>query len=569
MDIQSRLLNLINVLNGLDTRKKIGIIAGVLITVVAALVISVTLNKPDTQPIYTNLSREDINAMSRILAENSIEFSANADSGSLSVGPAMVGRSRMILAEHGLPSSQESGYELFDRMNTIGLTSFMQDVTNKRAIEGELVRTIQMIAGINSARVHIVMPEKNVYRRALGGAPTASVVLKTYGRLPSASIFAVRHMVAAAVPSLEVANVTIVDANGTLLTSSEMTATNKLVDLEREFEKEAQAKVASALGAHLGGENYRVSVTAKLNSDLRRSEETLFDPDSKVERSTQIVREAGSSQNKETSQATTIEQSLPDAASEGASGQSSLENNERREESTQYEINRKRVEVVSEGYAVEALSVALVVNKARITELLGANPSQSDIDGKLTDLEAIVRSALSISDDRGDKVTVSMVEFIPTEAEAAAGEPFSVMRLFSMHTGALINAVSLIIAAILFALLGIRPLLAFLNRSNPDPSPRVGTLPPNGRTAGAVSANNPALANAGAAGGNPALSMHGQAPANLASAGPGAESIEAIARQEAELRDKLEEFVSEGGQRSAIAIRQWLKQDGNPVTVDA
>ena len=568
MDIQARLLNLINVLNGLDTRKKIGIIAGIAISVVAALVISVTLNKPATQPIYTNLSREDINAMSRILAENSIEFLANADAGSLNVDPAMVGRSRMILAEHGLPSSQESGYELFDRMNTIGLTSFIQDVTNKRAIEGELVRTIQMIAGINSARVHIVMPEKNVYRRALGGAPTASVVLKTYGRLPSASIFAVRHMVAAAVPSLEVANVTIVDANGTLLTSAEMTATNKLVDLEREFEQEAQAKVASALGAHLGGENYRVSVTAKLNSDMRRSEETLFDPDSKVERSTQIVREAGSSQNKETSQATTIEQALPDAASEGASGQSSLENNERREESTQYEINRKRVEVVSEGYAVESLSVALVVNKARITELLGANPTQADIDAKLTDLEAIVRSALSIRDDRGDAVKVSMVEFIPTQAEAVAGEPFSIMRLFTMHTGALINAVGLIIAAILFAVLGIRPLLAFLNRANPDPAPRVGALPASGSRPGTAVAGSAELAGA-VPGANPALSMQGQGATSLTGLNPAAESIETIARQEAELREKLEEFVSEGGQRSAIAIRQWLKQDGNPVTVDA
>ena len=569
MDIQSRLLNLINVLNGLDTRKKIGIIAGVLISIVAALVISIALNKPATQSIYTNLSREDINAMSRILAENNIEFSANPDAGALSVGPAMVGRSRMILAEHGLPSSQESGYELFDRMNTIGLTSFMQDVTNKRAIEGELVRTIQMIAGINSARVHIVMPEKNVYRRALGGDPTASVVLKTYGRLPSASIYAVRHMVAAAVPSLEVANVTIVDANGTLLTSAEMTATNKLVDLEREFEKEAQAKVASALGAHLGGGNYRVSVTAKLNSDLRRSEETLFDPDSKVERSTQIVREAGSSQNKETSQATTIEQSLPDATAEGASGQSSLENNERREESTQYEINRKRVEVVSEGYAVESLSVALVVNKARITELLGANPSQADIDAKLADLEAIVRSALSVRDDRGDAVKVSMVEFIPTEAEIAAGEPFSVMRLFTMHTGALINAVGLIIAAILFALLGIRPLLAFLNRANPEQSQKVGALPSNGGAPGGGASGSQGLVGGAAPGANPALSMQGQSSVGLGASSPTAESIETIARQEAELREKLEEFVSEGGQRSAIAIRQWLKQDGSPMTVDA
>lgn len=552
MNLSERFLAVVNTLNGLDQRKKIALAAGLLISLTAAVLIGVTLNKPATHPLYMNLTREDLNSMARVLSENGIEFTSVAERGSIEVRPQSVAKSRMLLAEHGLPSSQESGYELFDRMNTIGLTSFMQDVTNKRAIEGELVRTIQMISGISSARVHLVMPEQNVYRRNLGGAPTGAVVLKTMGRLQSKSISAIRHMVASAVPGLEVENVTIVDADGTLLTSRDeglLGGTNRLVELERQFEREAAAKISAAIGAHLGGDNYRVSVTAKLNSDKRRLDETVFDPESRVERSVQVVRETGSSQNSETSESTSVEQNLPDAGPDlSASGQSSTENNERREELTNYEINRKQISVVSDGYSVEQLSVALVVNEGRIQQLLGEGADEAAREAKVSELEAIVRSAISASEDRGDRVTVSLVEFMDfAPASAPGGQSF--MSFFSLHAGAMINAAGLVIAAILFALLGIRPLLAFLSRQQAARQGADTMLPQRRADAGTASPSARAAALPSAA-------------TSVAPAGAGTPSVfEQAVSQEAQIRDQLENIVEQGEERAAMAIRQWLKED--------
>ena len=466
MNFKDSIEQVLQTLLALDARKKMALGGAVVVTLAAVILASVYVGKPVTSPLYTNLSKEDLNSMSRILSENGIEFVVVPESGAVEVATASTASARMLLAEHGLPSSQESGYELFDRVNTLGLTSFMQGVTNKRAIEGELVRTIQMINGVNSARVHLVMEEKNLFRRRAGAPPSASVVLKTYGKIPQRSVNAIRHMVSAAVPGLDTGNVTIVGSDGTLMTTKDDIAgsSTKLVEMEKEYERDVETKIASALGAHLGQENLRVSAAVKLNSDKRRIDETVFDPDSRVERSVQVVREAGTSENVESARPATIDQNLPEEEVAGGSGQSSLENSERREELTNYEINQKQISVVSDGYSVESLSISLLVNKERLAELLGGTPEQSDIEAKQTELEEIVRSSVSFSEERGDRLTVNLVEFMPVEASGFSEGDGALSSFFAMHMGAIFNMIGLITAAVLFALLGIRPLISFLGK---------------------------------------------------------------------------------------------------------
>ncbi len=559
MNFKDQLELFFNNLMALDGRKKIGLVMGLLVALVAATFIGSVFNKPVTAPLYSNLSREDLNSMSRVLSENGIDFVVQSEDGSVEVAPALTGRARMLLAEHGLPSSHESGYELFDRVNTLGLTSFMQDVTNKRAIEGELVRTIQMISGVNSARVHLVMAEKNVFKRNRGAKPSASVVLKTYGSLPSRSINAIRHMVAAAVPRLESDNVTIVGADGSLMTTKDdaIGGSTRLVELEKEFEHYAETKITSALGAYLGGENLRVSVTAKLNSDKRRTDETVFDPNSRVERSVQVVREQGTTENKETAQPTTVDQNLPDEDGLSGTGQSSLENSERREELTNYEINEKKTSVVSDGYQIESLSVALVVNKARLLELVGENPADGAIDAKLLKLTELVKSAISASDERGDKVTVSMVEFMPTPPDEVQDSQNGVTEFLAVHFGAILNVLGLIVAALIFALLGMRPLLAFLQRA---PSPGSQLVPLQDQAVGAI--------------GNGATSGSAQAVLqNGTQAGSGANSFDAaetelteLAARETQVREQLKTMISQNEDRAVSAIKHWLQEDHAPAS---
>ena len=593
MNIKEQIQVLLSNLAALDMRKKIALGVSLIVTMVAVIFISTQFNKPATAPLYSNLSREDMNAMSRVLSENGIEFLALSENGSIEVPPELTAQARMLLAERGLPSSQESGYELFDRVNTLGLTSFMQDVTNKRAIEGELVRTIMMISGVNSARVHLVMPDKNVFRRNRSAPPSASVVLKAYGSLPGRSTNAIRHMVAAAVPGLETGNVTIVGSDGTLLTSKDdaIGGSSRLVELENEFELEARNKIAAALGAHLGGENLRISVTAKLNSDKRRIDETVYNPDSRVERSVQVVREAGSTENKETASPTTIDQNLPDEDAPAGSGQSSLENSERREELTNYEINEKRISTVSDGYVIEKMSVALVVNKLRLLELLGSNPDQAAIDAKISELTEIVKSSASISDERGDVVTVNLVEFMPVESEVAAGGGMGMMEFAAMHFGAILNVFGLITASIIFALFGIRPLLAFLSKGDgseaPASPPMLGSNPDieidpdllsNPDLLGGMDSFELPSGDAPANGGlmpGPGGDMSGFNPGGIGGApalpgqggfGQGAQrtpdmELEHMENEEQRIREQLGRMIEKSEDRAAMAIKQWLKED--------
>lgn len=551
MKFDQHLKQILHTLKSLDTGKKaaLGILALVLIGGVALF--SALINQPGRAPLYANLSQEDLNSMSRVLSENGIGFAVSQERNSIDVEPVMVAHARMLLAERGLPSSQESGYELFDKMNTLGLTSFMQDVTNKRAIEGELARTIQMISGVNSARVHLVLRDKNVYRRRDENPTSASVVLKTVGKLQAKSIDAIRHMVAAGVPGLASDSVTIIGTDGSLLTNkgdAGLGASNRLVELEREFNSEAEAKIAAALGAHLGGENFRVSVTSKLNIDQRRVDETVYDPNSRVERSVQVVRENGSTENKESSAPTTIEQNLPEEDPQLSSGQSSTENSERREELTNYEINEKKISVLSDGYQVETLSVAMVVNKARIEQLLGPNAGPSDMQTKIAELEAIVASAISASAARGDTVTVSLVEFLPSEVIAPPAASSGMAIFFSTHFNAILNAVGLIIGALILSLLGIRPLIAFLQQTPGEPqladASSAAEALPEGVTPGAE---------IGADG----------APQSITDAREDgfSRALAEMKARETKMREQVETLVGQGEERAAQVIKHWLKED--------
>ncbi len=143
---------------------------------------------------------------------------------------------RMLLAEKGLPSSANAGYELFDNLGSIGLTSFMQEVTRVRALEGEIARTIQAVKGVKAARVHLVLPDAGSSRRNRQ-TPSASVVIRTEAAGDFSSAQAIRHLVAAAVPELTVDQVTVLSTDGAILAAGGELASvvpTKLVELEKQ-----------------------------------------------------------------------------------------------------------------------------------------------------------------------------------------------------------------------------------------------------------------------------------------------------------------------------------------------
>ena len=550
MNFKQQIEVLINNLKALDARKKIGLGLGLLVLFFGIMAISIFVNKPPTTALYSNLQRNDINSMSRVLSENGFEFTISGDASSIGVAPHLVSEARLVLAEYGLPDNADSGYELFDNVNSLGLTSFMQGVTNKRAIQGELSRTIQTMSGITSARVHLVMPSKKLFGRKEEDKPSASLVLKTSSTPTDNLIKAIRHMVAAAVPGLGTDRVTIVSANGTLMTKGGgelISGFSRLSELERNFEKEAERKLFSALGAHIGMSNLRVAITVKLNNDQRQISETIFDPDTKIERSIQVVREKGNIENKSNGKTASITQNLPEEPDGGSSqGQSSQENSDKREETTNYEISKKQISTVTDGYQVEKLSVSLIVNKARISSILGSNASQQNMDDKLKELEGIVKSSLALSDERGDFVKVSIIEFLPEAVELENSSP--VMGLLYQYLGTILNSLGLIIAAIVLSLFGIRPLIAFLQRepsSSPD-APQ-DLLP--------LSMGQNALADPFADIGEPLGKLDMTSNSDGSPAGTSSSGVDP---QKETIREQLKDMISENEERAADTVKQWL-----------
>lgn len=354
------------------------------------------VNRPAYETLYVGLEKSDLNKISIALAEAGLDFQVGTDGASLQVPVGLTSKARLLLAERGLPDSANAGYELFDNVGSLGLTSFMKEVTRVRPLEGEISRSIQQIDGIAAARVHIVMPDVGNFRRG-EQKPTASVMIRanaTAGRKASASI---RHLVASAVPGLEVDDVTLLDSTGQLLASGDdvtNAAMNRSLTLAQNVQQEITTNIDKALAPFLGMDNFRSSVTAQLNTDSRQIQETVYDPESRVERSVRTVKEDQKSQETQPDTAATVEQNVPQAAPQGgAGGPQSSDQSAKKEEQTNYEINSKTVATVKNGYTVEKISVAVVVNKGRIAKMVGEPVDQAKIDAYLAEMQKIVTSA--------------------------------------------------------------------------------------------------------------------------------------------------------------------------------
>ncbi len=436
----------------------VGVVSVVLILAAAFLV-----NKPAQETLYVGLDTPDLNQISIALAEANIGFQVGTDGSSITVPAGMTGKARLLLAERGLPNSANAGYELFDNVGSLGLTSFMQEVTRVRALEGEIGRTIQSISGITAARVHIVMPEVGNFRKA-EQKPTASVMIRASVAAGRTAATSIRHLVASAVPGLDVADVTILDSAGQLLASGDEASNsslNRSLNIVQNVQGEVETNIDKALAPFLGMDNFRSSVTAELNTDSQQIQETVYDPESKVERSIRTTKEASQSLQKQSDNATTVEQNIPQAApdSGGPNGPESQDKSDKKEEQTNYEINSKTTATTRNSYKIEKLSVAVVVNKGRIAQMVGEPADQAKIDAYLAEMQKIVASAAGINNNRGDMVTVTAMDFLENQLLEETGGGVRVMEMLSRNLAGIINSLAFVAVAFLVVWMGVRPMI--------------------------------------------------------------------------------------------------------------
>ncbi len=455
-------------LRSMGTRR-LSIMAAIGALVLSVVIVgSIYLNRPSYETLYVGLERSDVNQMGIALSEAGMSFDVSSDGTAIMVPVGLTGQARMLLAEKGLPTSTNAGYELFDNVGSLGLTSFMQQVTKVRALEGEIARTIQSINGIKAARVHIVMTDRGSFRQEQQ-EPSASVVIRTSGIDATRNANSIRQMVAAAVPGLSSEKVTVLDSTGILLAAGDdpnNNSANRSIGVERTVESQIQDNIHRALTPYLGPDNFRTSVNADVNTDTRQTEETIFDPESRTERSVQIIKEADKNNQNQSSTPASVEQNLPDEGAPAANGPQSSEQRERKEEITNYEINSKKIATVSNGYSISRLSIAVVVNQERLKAVIGADPKPEQIAERTAAIREMVASAAGFTETRGDQITVNAVEFIDgIDGEAVPAPGF--LEMAGRHAGTAINAAAFIVVTLMVVFFGLRPLTRALQPETP------------------------------------------------------------------------------------------------------
>lgn len=418
------------------------------------------LSRPNFEVLYAGLDREDVSRIGAALKATGIPFDISPEGNSVSVHYGQTAQARMLLAERGLPQSANAGYELFDKVGSLGLTSFMQEITRVRALEGELARTIQLIRGVKAARVHIVMPDEGSFRRTKQ-PPSASVVIRTESADDSNAAHAIRHLVAASIPGMTVDQVTVLNTDGMLLTSADGDANEavpgKILTLEKTVAKDIQDNIRRTLTPYLRLPNFQVSVRARLNADRKQVNETVYDPESRVERSVRVVKENSISQNNSTSNSTSVERNIPQDKPSSGEGKQSNDENKKSEETTNFELSSKTVTTVSGGYTIENLSIAVLVNRASFAGASKEAPKQEVVDRQMKEIEQLVASAAGVRKERGDSVKVSAVEFMLDEHEMGPVEPPGWSEIFTHQLGSLINGLTLIAVTVLIAIFGLKP----------------------------------------------------------------------------------------------------------------
>ena len=370
------------------------------------------LSSPTMVALYNDLSMEDSASIVQELDSRGVNYELKGDGSVIAVPDGQVLRLRMDLAAEGLPRGGSVGYEIFDRTDTLGATSFVQNINHLRALEGELARTIAALDRVANARVHLVIPERQLFVRDQP-EPTASIALKTRGDLSTTQVRAIQHLVAAAVQGLTPGRVSVVDDTGRLLADGrgdDTPGTAVALDERRtQLERQLRSQVEEIVSSIVGRDRVRVQVAADL--DFSRVSETTdsYDPDGRVVRSTQ-TREDSSSSSEAANDGVTVGNELPDAdAQTQADGR--REESATLEEITNYEISQTTRTEVREAGEVKRLSVAVVVD-GNYTQSDGGDivyepRSQDELDR----IAALVRSAIGFDEARGDTVEIANLRF--------------------------------------------------------------------------------------------------------------------------------------------------------------
>jgi flagellar M-ring protein FliF len=428
------------------------------------------ISEPTFGLLYSDLDLKDSAQIVQKLEAMSVPYQIRGDGAQVFVPSDQVARLRMLMAEGGLPRGGSVGYEIFDKSEALGTTSFVQNVNQLRALEGELARTIGALSSVQGARVHLVMPRREVFSRERQ-EPSASIVLKlrSADRLGKSQVAAIQQLVAAAVPGLKPRRISIVDSEGNLLARGGDDAGDaaglNAEEMRTGYEQRIGHTVEEMLERSLGVGKVRVEVRADMDFDRITTNTESFDPEGQVVRSTQTVSENGDASDA-ADQAVTVANNLPDAQKPGGSAGTRTKNS-RSEETVNYEITKTVKSHVREAGVVRRLSVAVLVDGAYATGADGARTYQPRPPEELQQLATLVRSAIGFNQQRGDTVEVVNLRFAAAADEAIPETPRAFLGLNKADFFRIGETLILTLIGILVLLLVVRPFMARISDDMP------------------------------------------------------------------------------------------------------
>ena len=421
--------------------------------------------------LYANLDLTASQEIVRRLETLGVPYRLSGGGDAVMVPSSEALRLRMSLAEEGLPGGGVVGYEIFDSVDPFGTTEFLSNVNMKRALEGELARTIASIKGVRSARVHLVQPKRELFQRERT-KPSASVFLslRVPGGIDRREIAAVRHLVAAAVPGLDARGVTVLDDGGNLLARAEDEGTaGYLMDeadaYRTSLEDRLKRKIVSLLERTVGPGRVDAQVTAALDFDEVTLTEETYDPEGQVVRSTQTIEEQHEANERDGQNGVSVANNLPaERGQQAAANDTSQEQSNRVEETVNYEVSRTVRNQRMRGGRVERLSVAVQVDGVYAPGEDGTLVFKPREANELDELETLVRTAIGLDEERGDTVSIVSRQFVTPEPEAAPEESF--LDRSTSYIVELSEPLILLLVTILVLLFGMRPVL---KRLFPEP----------------------------------------------------------------------------------------------------
>ena len=450
----------------------IGLVGVSLLVFFVFLISRVT--SPSMDLLYRDLSPGDASAIVSQLDANGTPYRVISGGTEILVPGDQVNQARIAMAERGLPSGGSIGYEIFDKGDTFGATTFEQNISHLRALEGELQRTITEIDKVVAARVHLVLPKRELFSRTKQ-EPSASIALRLRGqKLERGQVMAVQHLVAAAVPDMTPDKVSIIDERGNLLarglgeeTSDQFLAQN--IDEQRvRVEARLRETIEDLLTRTVGLGKVRAEVAVDMDFNRVTQEEEIFDPEGQVVRSAQAIEETASSSENEGIDPVTLQTNLPDPNLDAGSGGALRSDESRTEETTNFEISRTTTRTVKEVGEINRITASVLVDGLYDVNEDGESIYRERSAEELEKLAVLVRGAIGFSQFRNDQVEVVNMQF--ADVEEIFGDD-GLETFFGFDRRDLFNLAELLaltIVGILVILLVIRPLLTRMFEALPS-----------------------------------------------------------------------------------------------------